>query len=322
MIQSISLLDVLLVLVILYNVLRGWQTGFVLGLLDLLGWAGSLLVAFYFYQTVGRLLVTYTSVPEAWAAPFGFALTAMVAGLVFGLLTRSLADRLPDRTHASNLNRFMGLFPGLVNGFIVVALLSSLLLSLPLTGGVLDATRNSELADRFAATTQHLETALSPIFGEAISETLNMMTIHPESDELVELPYTVAETTPRPELEAQMLELLNQERASVGLSPLQMDSALTEVARAHSADMFARGYFAHTSPEGATPFDRIQEAGIPYFTAGENLAHAPTLAIAHNGLMNSPGHRENILRPEFGRVGIGILDGGPRGLMITQNFRD
>ena len=53
-----------------------------------------------------------------------------------------------------------------------------------------------------------------------------------------------------------------------------------------------------------------------------DLAHAATLSIAHSGLMNSPGHRANILRPEFGRVGIGIMDGGEYGLMITQNFRD
>ena len=50
--------------------------------------------------------------------------------------------------------------------------------------------------------------------------------------------------------------------------------------------------------------------------------HPPTLPIAHNGLMNSPGHRANILRPEFGRVGIGIMDGGLRGLMVTQKFRN
>lgn len=317
-----SPLDVLLLLLILYNVLRGWQTGFVFGLLDLLSWAGSLLAAFRFYNTVARWLVASAGVPEAWSAPLGFALTAMVVGLVVGLLARALAERLSPTTHTNDLNRFLGLFPGFVNGLLVVALFASLLLSLPLSGGLLDATRASALANRFAAITQTLETSLAPIFGDAISETLNMMTIHPESDELVELPYTVSDASPAPNLEAQMLALVNEERASIGLPALEMDPALTEVARQHSTDMFERGYFAHTAPEGTTPFDRIQAAEIPYLTAGENLAHAPTLSIAHNGLMNSPGHRANILRPEFGRVGIGILDGGPRGLMITQNFRD
>jgi uncharacterized protein YkwD len=66
----------------------------------------------------------------------------------------------------------------------------------------------------------------------------------------------------------------------------------------------------------------MREDGVRFRTAGENLALAPTLDIAHNGLMNSPGHRANILRPQFGRLGIGILDGGRAGLMVTQKFRD
>jgi uncharacterized protein YkwD len=86
--------------------------------------------------------------------------------------------------------------------------------------------------------------------------------------------------------------------------------------------MFARGYFAHVNPEGEAPSDRIREGGVKFLTAGENLAYAKALKIAHRGLMNSPGHRANILNPAYGRLGIGILDGGFHGLMITQNFRN
>jgi uncharacterized protein YkwD len=61
---------------------------------------------------------------------------------------------------------------------------------------------------------------------------------------------------------------------------------------------------------------------VKFLTAGENLSLARTLIMAHEGLMNSPGHRANILQPAFGRVGIGILDGGIYGIMVTQNFRN
>jgi uncharacterized protein YkwD len=132
----------------------------------------------------------------------------------------------------------------------------------------------------------------------------------------------VANPRPRPDLEARMLELLNKERVAAGLKPFAPDPELTEVARLHSADMFTRGYFAHDTPEGRDPFDRIREAKVHFVTAGENLALAPTVQVAHTGLMNSPGHRANILHPQFGRVGIGIMDGGIRGLMVTQNFRN
>ena len=86
--------------------------------------------------------------------------------------------------------------------------------------------------------------------------------------------------------------------------------------------MFARGYFSHVNPEGKTPSDRIRADGVRFITAGENLALARTLPLAHTGLMNSEGHRANILSKRYGRVGIGIVDGGIHGLMVTQNFRN
>jgi uncharacterized protein YkwD len=119
-----------------------------------------------------------------------------------------------------------------------------------------------------------------------------------------------------------MLNLVNEERAKAGLAPLASDPELSEVARQHSLDMFRKGYFSHYTLDGKSPFDRMKAANVKFTAAGENLALAPTLSIAHNGLMNSPGHRANILRPQFGRVGIGILDGGAQGLMISQEFRN
>ncbi len=64
----------------------------------------------------------------------------------------------------------------------------------------------------------------------------------------------------------------------------------------------------------------MQAGGVSFILAGENLAVAPTISIAHKGLMDSPGHRENILRPQFHRVGIGAARGGRYGIMFTQNF--
>ena len=148
------------------------------------------------------------------------------------------------------------------------------------------------------------------MFGEAIARTLNLLTVQPDSNERVTLPFTVTSSRPRPDLEQQMLDLVNEERIANGLQPLAPDPELTEVARRHSADMFNRGYFAHDTPEGLTPFNRMRDANVRFLVAGENLALAPTVSVAHTGLMNSPGHRANILRPQFGRVGIGIMDGG------------
>ena len=119
-----------------------------------------------------------------------------------------------------------------------------------------------------------------------------------------------------------MLAMVNRERAAASLDPVVADIDLRSVARRHSIDMFARGYFSHYTPEGRSPFDRIHAAGHSFRIAGENLAIAPTLERAHTGLMESPGHRANILRPQFGRLGIGIMDGEIHGLMVTQCFRN
>ncbi len=68
--------------------------------------------------------------------------------------------------------------------------------------------------------------------------------------------------------------------------------------------------------------DRLNEAAISYSVAGENLALAPTVQTAHNGLMNSEGHRKNILDPEFKKLGVGVIDNGVYGKMFVQVFTD
>jgi uncharacterized protein YkwD len=259
---------------------------------------------------------------EVWDQPVAFVLIAVFVSVLVHAIGYALLRRLPEDIDERSANRAFGVIPGFVYGLIIVAILSALLLAIPLSEGLSERTRDSAIVNRLAVYAERLEGQLRPVFGEAIARSLNLLTIRPDSDERVTLPFKVANTRPRPDLEKQMLDLVNQERQAAGLNPLAPDPELTEVARRHSADMFARGYFAHDTPEGLTPFDRMQQGGVRFITAGENLALAPTIPVAHTGLMNSPGHRANILRPQFGRVGIGVMDGGMRGLMISQEFRN
>ena len=120
--------------------------------------------------------------------------------------------------------------------------------------------------------------------------------------------------------EMQMWQLINGEREKAGLKPLQIHEELVNLARLKSEDMVKLGYFSHQSPTYGSPFEMITKAGITYRTAGENIAGAPTVSRAHQALMNSPGHRANILNASFTHVGIGIVDGGPYGKMYTQIF--
>lgn len=321
--MGFSAIDLLLVAVIILSLLNGYRRGFVHGVLDLAGWVLSLLAGLRYYQPVARWFGPHVDLwSEVWDQPIAFILIGLFVSIVVHLVGHALLTRLPKDIQERPVNQALGLLPGLVNGLIAAAILSALLLALPLSERLSESTRESFIANRLSVYAERLENQLRPVFGEAIGRTFNLLTIRPDSDERVELPFKVATTRPRPDLEKQMLDLVNQERVANGLRPLAPDPELTEVARRHSADMFARGYFAHDTPEGLSPFDRMHQANVQFLTAGENLALAPTLSLAHTGLMNSPGHRANILRPQFGRVGIGIMDGGMRGLMVSQEFRN
>jgi uncharacterized protein YkwD len=313
--------DILLFLVVALNVWGGFRRGFILGLLDLTRWIVSFVAALCFYQTVAKWLESVNDWTEVWNQPAAFLLIVVAVSLIVQLLANMLLRRLPKEVHKHRVNHILGTLPGLFNGLITAAIISALLFSLPFSDDFQESLRASRAVNALAGYTETLESALVPIFAEPLKQTLNRRTIiNPE--ERVDLPFKVENTRPRPDLEAEMLALVNRERAKAGLAPLAPDPELTEVARRHSADMFARSYFAHNTPENKTPFDRMKEANVNFLTAGENLALAPTLDIAHTGLMNSPGHRANILQPKFGRLGIGIMDGGRRGLMVSQEFRN
>ncbi|MFB6774087.1 CAP domain-containing protein [Streptomyces sp. NPDC056337] len=119
--------------------------------------------------------------------------------------------------------------------------------------------------------------------------------------------------------EAQVLKLVNDERAKVGCSPVAANSALRELAEGFSKAMATEGFFDHTDPGGATPWDRAAAAGISNL-GGENIARGQSDAQAvMDAWMDSPGHRANILNCDFQTLGVGVHfgSGGP---WWTQNF--
>jgi uncharacterized protein YkwD len=118
---------------------------------------------------------------------------------------------------------------------------------------------------------------------------------------------------------AEVLKLVNEERSKAGCSALSANSALSELAEKFSDDMAARGFFDHTDPDGATPWDRAAKAGISEL-GGENIARGQADAAAvMEAWMNSPGHKANILNCDFKTLGVGVHfgSGGP---WWTQDF--
>lgn len=319
----VNWIDIFLVLVIALSAFSGWQRGFLLGFVDLVRLIGSWAVALLLYRPLSDLLGMVTDWDEIWRLPIVLISLVVLSGILIHALGRRLMRRVPREYHFHRTNRLLGVIPGVVSGIVMAAILSALLLGVPLSDDVSKSAQESRLGENLAGLTDGVEETLGPVFQPAVARTLeSLKVVQPGTHESVQLPFKVENTVPVPELEAQMLELVNQERVANGLKPLEADPELTEVARRHSADMFARGFFSHNTPDGNDPFDRMREANVRFRTAGENLALAPTLQIAHTGLMNSPGHRANILSPQFGRLGIGIMRGGRRGIMVSQEFRN
>jgi uncharacterized protein YkwD/uncharacterized membrane protein required for colicin V production len=314
--------DVILLAIIALAIWAGWKKGFILGSVNLLVWIGSLVAGFIFYPYLGNILQQIFPALGVWNTPLAFIITIILVRVLLALIFNSMLKRTPDSVHTHGANRVMGIIPGIINGIIYATIAAALLLTVPLRNGLSDRTRESQLANRLGENIGWLDDQFSPIFGEAIRKSLTGATIKPDTDETVDLNFRVDDSEARPDLEAKMLDLVNEERTKRGLKPVKADPELTRVARAHSRDMFARGYFSHYTPEGKDPFDRMKSAGVNYLAAGENLALGQTLRICHDGLMNSPGHKANILNPSYGRLGIGILDGGSYGLMISQEFRN
>ncbi|TDL31740.1 serine protease [Jeotgalibacillus sp. S-D1] len=121
--------------------------------------------------------------------------------------------------------------------------------------------------------------------------------------------------------EYQLFDLTNAARVHHGLQYLTWDEQVRETARKHSADMAENAYFDHTNLDGQSPFDRMKEDGVRYNVAGENLAYGQFSSVyAHEGLMNSIGHRENILKPEFGFLGVGVAFNEDAQPYFTENF--
>lgn len=314
--------DYLLIAVILLSVWAGWQRGFLVSTLELFAWITSVYFGFIFYPYAAKYLETYLPSLGVWTLPLSFIFVTTIIRLILSFLINAILSSVTARIHRSSLNQAAGMIPGFVNGLIFAIITAALLLSFPISDNVSDTARKSVVANTFALQVEWLDEKISPVFDKAVNQSMNKLTVEPESDEIVTLPFKTTVFKERPDLEVKMLGLVNEERQKAGLQPLLADTALRRVALAHSADMFERGYFAHLTPEGKDPFDRMREAHVRFYLAGENLALAQTLPIAHQGLMNSKGHRENILRTGFGRVGIGILDGGVYGIMVSQEFRN
>lgn len=345
-------LSLLIIAFVAFSAYRGWRRGLTLEVVELVGLVAAILLAVLVGPVLGAVLNVVTPLDESATRAAGWILVfaAAVVGVVFASRwVRKQGDLLPRP------GRIAQSASGGVFGATWSALLVTGVLVLSVTVPGARARTGEPICDSRIART--LIGDANPLHrgGERIAELgrpamlwasqriFDTFTLaHPSriceqiaagnaEDALRSFRFPPAardEISAEEELEQSVLRLINNARRAEGVSPLYMDPLLQEVARGHARDMYRRGYFDHATPECARgparprcrdPFDRMDEAGAVYEVAGENLALAPTVSAAHQGLMGSPGHRRNILDPRFERAGIGVI-AGPFGLMVAQEF--
>jgi uncharacterized protein YkwD len=309
------------VLILLVGAAAGYSAGFTRIMFFSLQLIAAGSAAFFLYPIITDVLNPQFPSLTEWFIPVSFSGVFLIVYIVFQFLI-SLSFKRIAKVHKNVFNRIAGAIAGMAAACIaalgVIHFNNVVIIPQAVEWGI-DKSGVNEWFDPAAA---FVNSDLVPVFQQPATQVLASENADSVSHDAVMLPYTTNDFELRSDLEIQMLQLINAERKKYGLRLLVNDEALNKVARAHSADMFKRGYFSHNTPEGIDPFQRLRKASIKYLFAGENLALAPTLLKAHSELMKSPGHRANILNPSYGRVGIGILQAGAHGLMLTQEFRD
>lgn len=120
--------------------------------------------------------------------------------------------------------------------------------------------------------------------------------------------------------ERQLVDLVNAARRAAGLPSLTVDPRLVAAAREKAADLASRGEISHSSPRLGWPWDQWRRLGIAYLTGGENVAATSSVGRAHELFLASPGHRANVLRPQYTHVGVGVAAMSPYGLVVVEHF--
>jgi uncharacterized protein YkwD len=125
-----------------------------------------------------------------------------------------------------------------------------------------------------------------------------------------------------PTIEMDLFNLVNIEREKLGLAPVRFSPPLSFLARKHSQDMAQREDISHLSTSGEAYSDRLVEGGFYFIKNGENVAYSQTFIpeFIHKGFMDSPGHRANVLDPDFDELGIGVVFKKDKGYYVTQDF--
>lgn len=304
--------------------IRGWLRGFVREALGLVAIVVGLVLAF-------RLSTPLSSVVSAMAGTSA-NVSRLVAGIVIVVLLSTAVTVVSYVMHRTIrvvpgltfFNRAVGAALGLAAGVLIVAATLALVAVLPMPPAVAEAVTDSEVADALGVDDGVGGSLLDLVSGDAVLGTLSRIQGAVDDHRLVDSGTGAVVSMPAAD-EAELrisaadaagaLDLLNRERAAMGLEPLVASSVLDELAVARAMEVYRSGRFARDPGDGGTLQDRLAAASVLPRAADQVMALAVSVKAAHEGIVEVDG--ATIGDREFRRVGIGIVH-GPLGVLVVE----
>lgn len=325
--MSYFLVDILIYLWLLGVASEGFKKGAYRSAMEFIALSGGLFFGLNYYYIISGGIVNTFNLSAGVSNLTAFIIIMLTFISLFFLLSKSVSETLDKKikyVKKAKWFKWAGASIEVAKGLIVASLVLAVLAFFPINITVKKLVHKSPTGSYLSSKVSFAELSIKEVFAKPIEEGIFFNAV---SSARTNVPLKPGKPPARyltrlPSEEKAIFDLINSERQRAGIDLLAYDKNISNVAADHSFDMFKRNYFNHTSPDNVDVGDRLSSNGINFVYAGENIAIAGSIEVAHQGLMKSAGHRMNILDPNFKKVGIGIIDGGPYQQIITQNFTD
>ncbi|MBI4089733.1 MAG: CvpA family protein, partial [Candidatus Levybacteria bacterium] len=201
---NLNWVDYLILAILLFYSYEGYSSGFIGAVLDLANFIISFLVGLRAYGFFAGILATQLSIPKGFADAIGFFAITFIAEIILGILIKTFFTF--ELRIFKRLNNILGIVPGILSGLIIITFILVIAISLPVSKPIKSSISSSRLGGILLANTQGLEKNLKKVFGGAITETINFLTVEPKSSEIVSLNFKTSNFSLDPTAEQYMFE--------------------------------------------------------------------------------------------------------------------
>lgn len=321
-------LDIFIYIFIFYLIVFGWIKGSSLIIFYIISFLISIFLSFKYSFSIGVYISGWLNSNQQISQIFAGIVIFTAAVTSVSLIQNIIISKKDDTEFGSKL---LGSFLSLFLSNLILTLVISLVSLFTLPNLIEQQLEDSNLISFYIESDGIPQQSLEIITGTDLLKVTNRIKKLTGNSSVVvdeygclEIPQEALSKLASKDKEAlEMLELINLERISENIDPVQFNQEYSNVAKNYGLKMYSEGFWCHQDPNnGYYATDRLREVGFKgknISEVSENLAIASTIYSGHEELMKSESHRKTILDNEFNRVGIGIVS-GPTGLIIVQIF--